>query len=174
MFARILIAIDASEPAQYALEAGGALAAAFHGDVKLVHVISPPALDISPDVPTANQLRQEGDKLLAKLQRRLPPNVAVEFEVHDGRPAEQISAAARQWNADLVVVGHHNRHMLSRFVLGSVADAVVRHAPCPVLVVRQKDQELSAVAESAAEVIGPCAAEESPRAEQDMRTRSDV
>ena len=57
-----------------------------------------------------------------------------------GLPVQQIVNAARACEADVVVVGDHNRQVLSRFVLGGVADAVVRQAPCSVLVVRAKDR----------------------------------
>jgi hypothetical protein len=84
---------------------------------------------------------EEAEQLLAKLRRWIPADVVADEQVLTGLPAEQIVIAALEWDADLVVVGDHNRHVLSRFVLGSVADAVVRHAPCSVLVVRAKDRQ---------------------------------
>jgi nucleotide-binding universal stress UspA family protein len=53
-----------------------------------------------------------------------------------GRPAEMIVDAAKEWNADLVVVGSHGRGFWGRLTLGSVSDAVLHHASCSVLVVR--------------------------------------
>jgi len=50
--------------------------------------------------------------------------------------ADQILAAAREWEADVIVIGTHGRSGVSRLVLGSTAESVVRHAPCPVLVIR--------------------------------------
>ena len=139
MFARILIPVDASEPAQRAVEMAGSFAGATGAVVKLVHVVHPTPSFI-PLAPSEKPACEEAERLLAKLRRQVPAGVETDCEVLEGVPAEQIVAVARRWDADLVVVGDHNRHVLSRFLLGSVADAVVRHAPCSVLVVRPKDQ----------------------------------
>jgi nucleotide-binding universal stress UspA family protein len=58
------------------------------------------------------------------------------FLVWDGEPGEAIVAAADSENADIIVVGSHGRSGVSRFLIGSVSDYVVRHAHCPVMVVR--------------------------------------
>jgi len=58
------------------------------------------------------------------------------FLVWDGDPGEAIVAAADSEDADLIVVGSHGRSGVSRFLIGSVSDYVVRHAHCPVMVVR--------------------------------------
>jgi nucleotide-binding universal stress UspA family protein len=58
------------------------------------------------------------------------------FLVWDGDAGEAIVAAADSENADLIVVGSHGRSGVSRFLIGSVSDYVVRHAHCPVMVVR--------------------------------------
>jgi len=60
----------------------------------------------------------------------------IETEVRMGAPARVIVDAARDWNADLIVVGSHGRGFWGRLTLGSVSDAVVHHAPCSVLVAR--------------------------------------
>jgi nucleotide-binding universal stress UspA family protein len=54
----------------------------------------------------------------------------------EGKPADEVIAAAREWTAELIVLGTHGRSGVARAVLGSTAEAVVRHAPCPVVVVR--------------------------------------
>ena len=141
MFSRILIAVDSSEPAQRAAETGGRLAAAAGAAVRLLHVIHPIAPFILNGPPDAVTQTEEAEQLLAKLRRWLPADVAADQLVLTGLPVEQIVNAARDWEADVVVVGDHNRHVLSRFVLGGVADAVVRQAPCSVLVVRAKDRQ---------------------------------
>jgi universal stress protein A len=53
-----------------------------------------------------------------------------------GKPAAEIVNAAKEWPADVIVIGSHGRAGVTRVLLGSVAEAVMRHAPCPVLVVR--------------------------------------
>jgi nucleotide-binding universal stress UspA family protein len=62
--------------------------------------------------------------------------VAVSFLIWEGEPGESIVDAAIAERADLIVVGSHGRGAVGRFLIGSVSDHVVRHAPCPVLVVR--------------------------------------
>lgn len=62
--------------------------------------------------------------------------LAIETDQRQGDPATEILAAAESWRADLIVMGTHGRGGLGRLVLGSVAEAVMRHAPCPVLTVK--------------------------------------
>jgi len=63
-------------------------------------------------------------------------SVSVSFLVWEGEPGPAIVEAAEAEGADLVIVGTRGRNRVERFVLGSVSDHVVRHAPCPVLIVR--------------------------------------
>ena len=62
--------------------------------------------------------------------------VKVRFLIWDGPPGEAIVEVAASEQVDLVVVGSHGRGAVGRFLVGSVSEYVVRHAPCPVLVVR--------------------------------------
>ena len=64
--------------------------------------------------------------------------VAVEFLIWEGSPGESVVEAAASEQVDLVVVGSHGRGSMGRLLIGSVSDHVVRHAPCPVLVVRTR------------------------------------
>jgi nucleotide-binding universal stress UspA family protein len=146
MFSRILVAVDSSEPSQRAVEVGGQLARAAGARVKLLHVIHPLPAFVGASQPDEPHPARGARELLGRLMKRLPQDVAAERDVLDGIPSQRIVEAAREWVADLVIVGDHNRHILSRFVLGSVSDAVVRHAPCSVLVVREEDQPPSSSA----------------------------
>ena len=62
--------------------------------------------------------------------------IPTSFLIWEGDPAESIVEAARSEGADVIVVGSHGRGAIGRALIGSVSDQVVRHAPCPVLVVR--------------------------------------
>lgn len=97
----------------------------------------------------------------------MPPDLQVTREVRVGGIAEELTHAAEQVNADLVIAGSHPRGRIGTFVLGSIAGALVRAAPCPVLVVGP-DRPLRAPIRNAlaaidgssisAEVVEHCAA----------------
>ena len=80
-------------------------------------------------------LRQTADALLAAARKRIGPSLHVEQLVREGEAGDQIVAAAREWDATLVVMGTRGRGRLASFLLGSTADEVVRRAHCPVVTV---------------------------------------
>jgi nucleotide-binding universal stress UspA family protein len=139
-FQRILVAMDGSEAAARAVDLTAELATALGAQVAIVHVIDP-KLAIVPDsgVPADRllfELRHDGRQLLSTAAARLhtaPP--PWEF-LREGKPAHEILAAAREWDAQLIVIGTHGRTGLNRALWGSTAEGVVRHAACPVLVAR--------------------------------------
>ena len=139
-FRKILIAVDSSPVAAHAAEVGCALAKALGGSVALVHAIDP-TLYAAPDVGFAAaelmaQAESEGRRLLAGFRGRLSlPATALEF-MQVGEPAAAIVKAAKEWPADVIVIGTRAQGGVRRALLGSVADAVLRHAPCPVMVIR--------------------------------------
>ncbi|MGZ6267498.1 MAG: universal stress protein, partial [Candidatus Limnocylindrales bacterium] len=79
-------------------------------------------------------------KAQAIVQRAKAAGVDATFLVWEGEAGDAIVAAADAENADLIVVGSHGRSGVSRFLIGSVSDYVVRHAHCPVMVVRGKTE----------------------------------
>jgi nucleotide-binding universal stress UspA family protein len=134
-FRRILIAIDREAVAAHAAEVGGELA----DELRAVMDHGPGGAETgtSPDQQAALR-KQEGKRLVGDFRRRLSPTTAVLEFVETGSPAEEIVKAAMNWPADLIVIGSHGRTGARRAFLGSVAEAVMRQAPCPVLVVRGK------------------------------------
>ncbi len=74
------------------------------------------------------------------VQRARASGANATFLVWEGEPGEAIVAAADSEDADLIVVGSHGRSGVSRFLIGSVSDFVVRHAHCPVMVVRGRPE----------------------------------
>ncbi len=138
-FQRILIAIDGSPLAAHAADVGIELARSLNGEVALIHAVDP-AQNWVPEsgVPAAELIKlaeQDGKRLLAEFAPRAtlqaPP---LEF-VQVGKPATEIVKAAKDWRADMIVIASHGRGGVSRVLLGSVAEGVMRHASCPVLVV---------------------------------------
>jgi nucleotide-binding universal stress UspA family protein len=84
-----------------------------------------------------DQVRERREAIAQELvERGRTVGVPVSFLVWDGDPGDMIVSAAEAENVDMVVVGSHGRSAVGRFFLGSVSDHVVRHATCPVLVVR--------------------------------------
>ena len=83
------------------------------------------------------------DALLGMLKRVVPPDASVPYEhrLITGDPASAIVRLAEAEQADLIVMGTHGRTGLKRMLMGSVAEAVVRRAPCPVFTMKQPEQE---------------------------------
>lgn len=142
-FRRILIAVDSEPIAAHAADVGLELARSLGAEVALVHAIDTSPgygadTGISPN-ELIDQAKQDGKRLLEGFRRRLSlqPS-ALEFVVA-GTPEDEIVKAAGEWPADLIVIGSHGRGGVQRALLGSVAEGVVRHAPCPVLVIRAKE-----------------------------------
>ncbi len=142
-FRNILIAVDSAPIAAHAAEVGSDLARALGASVALVYAVDP-ALTATPDAGFAAaelmaEAEAEGRRLLAGFRARLSlPATALEF-IQVGEPAAAIVKAAKEWPADVIVLGSRAHGGVRRALLGSVADAVMRHAPCPVLVIRATD-----------------------------------
>lgn len=140
-FKRILIAVDESPIAAHAADVGIALANCLKSEIAFMHVVDTSHVRVSPKLETPIHkpvavAEQEARNLLSAFRERAgttPP--ALEF-LETGKPAAKIVEGAKCWPADLIVIASHGRGRIERLLLGSVADAVVRHAPCPVLVVR--------------------------------------
>lgn len=141
-FKKILFAVDRDPVTARAAEVGVDLARQLGAEMAFVHVIDT-TTDISAETWTTTELlgvaEQQAEKLVARYRQRLSlAETATEFIV-TGSPADEIVAAAKDWKADVVVIGSHGRGRVHSALLGSVAEAVTRHAPCPVLVVRAAD-----------------------------------
>ena len=152
MFQRIVCATDFSDTAEAAWLVARDLAAVHRAELTLVHVF--PDLPPSPDVavPTVIQVWEEQQRWVNdELDRRVSDATARGISSHavlkHGPAADGLVEAVTDAQADLVVVGTHGRTGLERVLLGSVAEAVVRKAPCAVLTVKPR---ASAPAQAAA------------------------
>lgn len=115
--------------------------------VRVLHVLErPPALatremaGYHSALPAAAQReKSQAQALLAKIGDRLrSKGFKVGTILEEGDPKSKILELARKWRADLIVVGSHGRRGLEHFLLGSVSEAVARHAPCTVEIVRTR------------------------------------
>ena len=139
-FRRILVAVDESAFAARAADVGFELARSLGVELALIHVVDP-SLVAAPEsgIPAGELValaQQDGKRLLAAFGQRAALQPAPLEFIHVGKPAAEIVKAAKDWPADLIVIGSHGRGGVQRLLLGSVAEAVMRHAACPVLVVR--------------------------------------
>jgi nucleotide-binding universal stress UspA family protein len=157
VYARILVPLDGSVRAERVLPHVEPLAERFGARVTLLHASEPPAEPIagagmpaavavapvlSPGpADTAAPDHPEGARYLGAVADRLRARgVTVAVETPGGPAAEAILACAEGIGADLIAMTTHGRGGLGRLVFGSVADEVLRGAPCPVLLVRVRDE----------------------------------
>jgi len=142
----VLVAFDFGDTSRSALTYGRNLARAFGGRLHVLHVadvISTSAAQFYPEGPGDPEAKAS-ELALNQLRTFLAAEGAPE-----ARPAVRISAAPAQEivdyaatiHADIIIVGTHGRSGVSRLLMGSVAEHVVRTAPCPVLVVRPSEHE---------------------------------
>ena len=138
VFTHILVALDESQPAEWALDLAIRVANEMKATISLVHVAAPPHMGFDPtSQSTLLKLAAADHPVLAAGRVRLPHDLAGELILREGEPILEIVQAARDRGVDLIVIGSHGRTGLGRAILGSTAEAVVRRAPCPVLTVSQ-------------------------------------
>ncbi len=169
MYQKILVALDNSPVRSTLLDEAIGMAKAMKADLMLVHVLS--AYDeASPGLPvrgyhsyypivnsTAWETYREQwaayeQERLAELQNISEEANAVgvqtELTQTAGDPGRVICDVARSWNADLIIVGNRGRAGLTEFLMGSVSNYVMHHAPCSVLVARNATAEAKILAQS--------------------------
>ncbi len=150
---RVLVATDFSEIADGALDYGRALAEHFGGTLHVLHVadvLQPIAVGVEGYFADVSDLQREVDEaarqqLDACLARKgISAGITVPVVLTSPMVAQTIVDYASEQQIDVVVVGTHGRGGLSRLVMGSVAERVVRTAECPVLTVHGQERELRA------------------------------
>jgi nucleotide-binding universal stress UspA family protein len=141
---RILVSTDFSETSRAALRYGMELADRFHARLYLFHVPPNPGEAAEAEYPIGIfEIMQNDahDRLLHLLTDDEARNLRPECAMRVGTPAEEIVKYATEHEIDLIVLGTHGRRGVARLVLGSVAEQVVRTAPCPVLTVHHPEHE---------------------------------
>ena len=135
---RILLATDLSAASEGATEQALRLASDLRAELLIVSVIDPASpFPGGPSIARMDQRRAAREAAAqAIVVRGRIARVPTRFLVWAGEPGPSIMEAATAEAADLIVVGTHGRSRVGRLVLGSVSDHVVRHAPCPILIVR--------------------------------------
>ncbi len=146
---QILVPVDFSAPSAKALAYAVAFARQFKAEVTVLHVV--------PDVASGTRLAISTPELQKALTREGRENLDKEVARFHGGPVQiksllkagiahkEITDCARAMAADLIIVATHGYTGLKHVVLGSTTERIVRHAPCPVLVLRDKEHEFVAV-----------------------------
>ena len=141
---KILVPLDFSDYSEQALHWAVGLAETWQAQILVLHVVprtSYPVMvtggfDIGDfEAGLRAGVEAQAKEFMAKVQNR---GVPIEVRTLVGEPFHDICHTAEHEGSDLIVMGSHGRTGLSHVLLGSVAERVVRHAPCPVLVVRRK------------------------------------
>jgi nucleotide-binding universal stress UspA family protein len=144
---KILLAIDGSEHSAEAVKTVAGRPWPEGTEVRVltsVETVAPPAAELWYDAGgslerAAEEMRTRAEQLTAGVAESLRSGgLKAEAAVRDGEPRTAIVDEAKEWDADLIVLGSHGYTGLKRWLLGSVAQAVVSHAPCSVEVVRLK------------------------------------
>ncbi|MEZ5404635.1 MAG: universal stress protein [Verrucomicrobiia bacterium] len=142
---KILVPIDFSQPCLKAMDYALVLAQHFGSQIILVHVIRKinPATRIVVDRPKLqNRLKEEGQRLLNTfVKKHICLKVSLDKIIRTGVPFDEIVMTAKRYNVDAIVIATHGYSGLKHITMGSTAERVVRYAPCPVLVVREKEHE---------------------------------
>lgn len=144
MIKNILVGVDGSKPSVQACHYAMDLATQTQAQLTFLFVIETPQVipvgPLSGYVTTAPARSEDEVKKAEALVEQVAkerPGLKVTTRVELGDPVDTICEVAKSMNADLVVVGARGQNAAQRFLLGSVSDRVVHHAPCPVLVVRK-------------------------------------
>ena len=140
-FKTILCPTDFSEESYRAIEYGLRFAKAAGGTLLLAHIIHVPSGELyQPDlhVMTFNEAKQRAMTLLEELrQKRLQNYPKCELLVDIGDPHEMLLGIATQRKVDLIIIATHGRSGIEHLIMGNVAEKIIRHAPCPLFVVRR-------------------------------------
>lgn len=140
-FKTILCPTDFSEESYRAIDYSLRFGKLSEGTILLAHVVHLPSEHLfrqQGHLLTFDEVKSRARALLEELRdQRLGGYSKCEIVIDIGDPYEQLMALASQRNVDLIVTATHGRTGLDHLVMGSVAEKIIRHAPCPVFVVRR-------------------------------------
>lgn len=154
---KILIAIDYNPTAQNIAQTGYSLAKSMNAQVTLLHVVADytyySSLDYSPilgfdsfsnlgmiQTNTVTELQNAAKDYLQKIKSFLADD-AIQTMIKDGDSGDSILDAAKETNADIIVMGSHSRHGLDKILMGSVAEKVLRNSRIPLFIIPVAENE---------------------------------
>ncbi len=147
--ANVLVATDFGEPSGSALAYGREFARTFGARLHVLHIVENPMVWAGPESASVNLAQLQADlearaleQLNALVTAEDREQLAAQVVMRTGNsPAFEIAEYARDAATDLLVMGTHGRGRVAHLLMGSVAEKVVRMAPCPVLTVRHPEHE---------------------------------
>lgn len=147
---KILAATDGSHSSAHAMREAVDLAVETDSELHVVHVLPVSALYSSADVvlaggiPIYEESRKKAERVLAEeVERAKEAGAVVKPHLLEGKPDAGVVSLAEEIGAGLIVVGSRGLGALARTLAGSVSTSIVRHAHCPVMVIRDQERELS-------------------------------
>ncbi|MEO1669229.1 MAG: universal stress protein [Cyanobacteria bacterium J06631_2] len=157
MYRKILVALDDSRLSRKAFQQSLSIAQAFDAELMLLNVVSPLEAKYQNTVSligggyhgngTNEVAEAEWQTLVTNRLEYLQSlvneaedaGITTDLAQEIGQPAQQICESAKEWQADLIVIGSHGRKGLNELIVGSVSNYVSHHVPCAVLLVHQQD-----------------------------------
>jgi nucleotide-binding universal stress UspA family protein len=149
----ILHPTDFSEHSNVAFRIACSLAQDYHAKLLVFHVAPVQMVGAEGIIAPPEGYREALLQKLLELQAR-PAQVQIEHRLVEGEPVDTILRVAQEDRCDVIVLGTHGRTGLGRVLMGSVAEQIVRKAPCPVVAVKTLLPQKSASAESGSEKTG--------------------
>jgi universal stress protein A len=148
----ILVPTDFSEASSAAVEYGRALTVAFDASLHLLHVVTEPLHETWAGYAPGAEFLEAVDRLRAEAQKRLERlipraelgNGHIVVATAWGDPSDEVLKYARNHSIDVIVCGTHGRRGWDHVMMGSVAERIVRLAPCPVLTVHAVERAVAA------------------------------
>jgi universal stress protein A len=142
---RILVPIDFSEHSQKALRYALAFARQFEAEVMLVHIVEQmvyPGDWMYPPLAATDFEAEKREKMISRLQALdADSGIRTQHIVRLGRAWQEVIEIAQEMKCDMIILATHGYTGLKHALLGSVAEKIVRHAPCPVLTVRPEERD---------------------------------
>jgi universal stress protein A len=149
----ILVPLTVNKDSKNILDHAISIAEKFNAKIVVFHVLREPKMDLSEinyESGFLQKIRKQQEEEVERELRSLIPEEYYEkynlsTEMTSGQPFLEIVNKAKSLNADLIVMGTHGRSGLSHVLLGSVAEKVLRLAPCPVMIIRSKDYKFEPI-----------------------------
>ena len=147
---QILCPVDFSEYSDYAMRYAALLAVKFEAKLTLLHVVAPVLVPLPGEalMPPMRQIDLADiadackERLVQAIGSFSSAGLEIDYQVTNGVPFLEILRVAKELSVGMIVMGTHGRSGLAHIMIGSVAERVVRTAPCPVLTVKRNDAKL--------------------------------